>query len=126
MKEPNKDEQVLQHIVRYCNQVETTVKHFCIERAEFEDNFVYQNALSMPILQIGELVKKLSPEFRQVHLEIPWRAIAGMRDHLAHDYAEMDVDVAWEAITEEIPELREYCKRILEKCDIPIPKPERL
>ena len=31
---------------------------------------------------IGEAVKNLSPAFRDAHPDIPWNAIAGMRDKL--------------------------------------------
>ena len=54
----NKDGQILQHVVRYCNQIDTTKKFFNLDKADFENNFFMQNALVMPIAQIGELVKK--------------------------------------------------------------------
>ena len=53
-----KDEQILQHIIKYCNQIDTTVKELNVTKNKFEENFIFQNALSMPILQIGELVKR--------------------------------------------------------------------
>lgn len=123
---PNKDEQVIQHIIKYCNQIETTIEAYSVSKDEFENNFVMQNALSMPILQIGELVKKLSKEFRAENPHIPWRAIAGMRDRLTHDYIEMDTEVAWEVVSEDIGELNRNCHVILNKRNIPAPKPEKI
>jgi uncharacterized protein with HEPN domain len=41
----------------------------------------------MPILQIGELAKNLSDEFRETNNDIPWKAIMGMRDIFAHHVA---------------------------------------
>ena len=126
MTMPSKDEQVLQHIIRYCNQVEITIVKFEIDKSTFKTNFLFRNAISMPILQIGELVKKLSDDFRLENASVPWRAIAGMRDHLAHNYVEMDIDVAWEAVCDDIPQLKEYCRKILAARGVPIPEPEKL
>ena len=126
MVEINKDEQVLLHIVKYCNQIETVMKAYKLTKNKFEDNFVIQNALSMSVLQIGELAKKLSPEFRSSNNEIPWRSIAGIRDKLAHDYIEMDVDVVWEVVSKDIAVLNNYCKKYLLGKGIPLPKPEKI
>ena len=37
---------------------------------------VYQNAVAMCILQLGELTKQLTPEFTAAHRQIPWSLIA--------------------------------------------------
>jgi uncharacterized protein with HEPN domain len=54
---------------------------------------------------IGEAVKSLSPSFRQRHGDIPWREIAGMRDFVAHAYFALDLDILWDAIVQEVPDL---------------------
>ena len=41
-------------------------------------------AVSMTLINIGELVKNITQELKDAHREIPWRAIAGMRDVAAH------------------------------------------
>jgi uncharacterized protein with HEPN domain len=55
------------------------------ERA-FGESLLIQSAVQHPLLIVGEAVKRLSPDARQAHPAIPWRQIAGMRDHLAHAY----------------------------------------
>lgn len=122
----NKDGQILQHVVRYCNQIDTTKKFFNLDKADFENNFFMQNALAMPIAQIGELVKKLSVEFKENNPKILWREIAGMRDHLTHNYTNMDIDVTWEAILVDIPELGKYCEAILLENNIDLPEVETI
>lgn len=126
MNVPNKDEQVIQHIVRYCNQIDTTIKTYKIAKKEFDNNFAIQNALSMPLLQIGELVKKLSMDFREKNTDIPWKAIAGMIDRFAHNYDGMDKDIIWNTAFKEMPELNKYCKKLLKESNIDIPKIEKL
>lgn len=56
----------------------------------------------------GEIVKRLSPEFRQAYPEIPWKQIAGMRDKVIHDYNKVDLDLTWEATQSSIPKLLEF------------------
>ena len=45
-----------------------------------------KRAVCMTLINIGELVKNLSDEFRMAHNHIPWRAISGLRDITAHKY----------------------------------------
>ncbi len=63
------------------------------------------------ITAIGEGVNRVNrvlPDFLSDNFpEIPWRAIIGMRNHIAHGYFELDADLVFEAIKEEIPDLKE-------------------
>jgi uncharacterized protein with HEPN domain len=54
---------------------------------------------------MGEAVKRLSPEFRASHSDIPWSQIAGTRDVLIHGYDRVNFDRAWTAIEDSLPEL---------------------
>jgi uncharacterized protein with HEPN domain len=54
---------------------------------------------------IGEAASKVSAETRAAHASIPWGAIIGMRNRLVHAYFEIDADVVWVAVTDEIPAL---------------------
>ena len=59
----NRDRDILSHILRYCNQVETAHQDFGQSKDRFVESSTYQNAVSMCILQIGELVGRLTPDF---------------------------------------------------------------
>jgi uncharacterized protein with HEPN domain len=54
---------------------------------------------------IGEAVKNVPEDYRRGHPDISWREIAGMRDFVAHAYFALDLDILWNAIAQEIPEL---------------------
>ncbi len=54
---------------------------------------------------IGEAAKGLSPEFRQKHPDLPWKNIAGMRDRLVHGYFDVNLDIVWRTVTEDLPDL---------------------
>jgi len=61
---------------------------------------------------LGEAVKRLSPEFRSQHPEIPWRKIAGMRDWVIHAYDNVDIDELWNTATEDVPTLQVQVRQV--------------
>ncbi|MBI5522694.1 MAG: DUF86 domain-containing protein [Desulfarculus sp.] len=64
---------------------------------------------------IGDAVKKLPPEFRAAHPEIPWKDMAKTRDVLIHDYLRVDLDVLWDTITRDLPPLAAKLRPLLEE-----------
>jgi uncharacterized protein with HEPN domain len=55
---------------------------------------------------IGEATKKVSDVYKQLHFEIPWKEMSGMRDKLIHDYIGVDKAVIWKTIKEDLPHLK--------------------
>lgn len=52
-----------------------------------------QDAVVRNLEIIGEAVKGLSETTRQAHPEIPWKAIAGIRDHVIHGYFKVSLKI---------------------------------
>ena len=75
-------------------------------------NYEKQDAILRRITIVGEATKRLSPEFRQKHSDIPWKKIAGIRDVITHDYDEIDLTEIWTVITDNIPELLQYLENL--------------
>jgi uncharacterized protein with HEPN domain len=72
------------------------------------------DAILLNLHVIGEAVKKLPADLREKHPEIPWREIAGLRDFIAHAYFALDLDIVWDAVRKDVPELLHKVTRILE------------
>ena len=113
MKHPNRDHSILQHIINYCDQIDETVAHFGDDYGAFTQSAVYRNAVALCILQIGELVGKLTDEFKETYSNIPWKQIKAMRNIVAHSYGTVDPETTWEIVSDDIPALRKFCKEIL-------------
>ncbi len=70
------------------------------------------------ITAIGEGVNRVNhilPDFLITNFPgTPWRAIIGMRNHIAHGYFELDADIVFEAVKNDIPPLKETIRESLE------------
>ena len=109
----NRDRILLMKIVQYADEIQETIDRFNLSREAFVSDFVVKNAISMCILQIGELVGNLSDEFKSDNNNIPWRESKAMRNIAAHNYGEIDTDILWETAIYDIPELKEFCNEKL-------------
>ena len=109
MNVSERDRSILKHIVEYCDQIEMAIERFGDDFKIFDEDPVYRNAVSLCILQIGELVGILSEEFKAEHANIPWAQIKKMRNIVAHRYGTVDATITWDVVKEDIPDLKKYC-----------------
>ncbi len=63
------------------------------------------HAVLHQIMVMGEAVKRLSADFREKQVQVPWKKIAGMRDKLIHFYDGVDNEQVWVTVQEQIPAL---------------------
>lgn len=62
---------------------------------------------------IGEAARGVSPEFRAAHPDVAWNKMVGMRDRLIHGYHDVNLDIVWGTVTEDLPPLVAQLERIL-------------
>ncbi|MDZ4257016.1 MAG: DUF86 domain-containing protein [Gemmatimonadales bacterium] len=80
---------------------------------DFAASIEKQDAVVRRLAVIGEAVKGLPESFRSRHPEIPWRSIAGARDVLVHEYFRVDLELAWEMVQHDLPELARNVRSII-------------
>jgi uncharacterized protein with HEPN domain len=77
-----------------------------LTREEFLASETLRRAFVRSLEVIGEAAKKVPEEFRAQYPTIEWRAMAGMRDRLIHDYFGVDYELVWDVVQNRIPNLR--------------------
>ena len=62
---------------------------------------------------IGEASKNVPEEIRSVYPDLPWRDMTGLRNIIVHQYFEINLDVIWKVIQNDLPGLERQIHRIL-------------
>ena len=106
-----KDQGILLQIIKRCNRVIEKVSN--ISETEFSLNDDIKEVVCFNLFQIGELANGLSIEFIKEYNKIPWKQIISMRNRIVHGYDTINLEIVWSTAIESIPELKEYCKVIL-------------
>ena len=74
-------------------------------RADLDNDRMLLFALVRAVEVMGEAAGKISDNTRSAHKDLPWTAIVGMRNRLIHGYFDIDTDIVWKTVSEEIPDL---------------------
>lgn len=76
-----------------------------IEIEELNNNEILLDSMLFRLIQISENAKKLSDAYKEEHGMVPWLAIYGLRNRIVHDYGNVDLDVVYSTLKDDIPEL---------------------
>ncbi len=80
---------------------------------ELEINEVLCDSVLFRLIQISENSVKLSENFKAQHNDILWHAIKGMRNKIVHEYGDVEFDIVYQTITEDIPEIYEKLEKLI-------------
>jgi uncharacterized protein with HEPN domain len=62
-----------------------------------------------------EAARNLSSEIKSQNPDVQWAEIVGFRNILVHEYFSLDLDIIWETVSRNIPDLRAQVSEILKK-----------
>lgn len=75
------------------------------------------DAICMNLIALGEAVKALDKETKGGLLpqypEVYWNGVMRMRDKIAHHYFEIDTDIVFRTIEEDVPQMLEVVNRMI-------------
>jgi len=103
----------LEHILDSISLIERYTEG--VSRKDFLESVELQDKVIRRLEIIGEAVKNLPQDFKEKYPHIPWKEIAGMRDVLVHKYFGIDLDLTWEVVERDLPQLKRQLLDILEQ-----------
>lgn len=83
------------------------------DRNDLETDRQLLNAVVRSLEVVGEAASRVSQEFRAAHPEIRWRTMIAMRNRLIHAYFDVDTDIVWQTIHEDLPPLIQHLEKIV-------------
>ena len=75
------------------------------ERQAFMDSWRDQEAAQMLITKLAEATTRLPEAVLASWPDMPWQQIRGMRNRLVHAYHAVDLNVLWETVSSDVPQL---------------------
>ncbi|MCY4496234.1 MAG: DUF86 domain-containing protein [Rhodospirillaceae bacterium] len=83
------------------------------DRAVFFESHLVQDAVLRNLHTIAESTQRLSDRIRATEPAVPWRAIAGFRNVIVHDYLGIDLEAIWSVVEQDLPGLRSAVDRMI-------------
>jgi uncharacterized protein with HEPN domain len=86
-------------------------------QVSFEQDELLQTWFVRNLQIISEAARNLSDAARSLAPDVPWAKITGMRHILVHHYFDIDLQVVWNAVAHDLPELKPKIVMLLEKLE---------
>ena len=109
------NEEFLDHIedaINAMSKAETFIEGINFDSFSKDEKTIFAVIRALEVL--GEAVKRIPNEIREQYAQIPWRAMAGMRDKLIHGYNQVNLALVWETVKTHIPSVKPTFQKILE------------
>lgn len=85
-----------------------------LSQEQFEQNDILIDSVMFRLIQISENSDRLTSEFKELHSDIPWRAMRGLRNRIVHEYGNVNLTVIYETVTNDLPVLLQEIENSVE------------
>lgn len=103
----------LEDILTAIKKIKKHTKGYTLEKFQKDEKTL--DAVIRNLEIIGEAARQLPDMIKIKFSDIPWRAVVGMRNIVAHEYFAVDVEEVWKTVREDIPELERKIKQVFKK-----------
>lgn len=115
MREHSRDKERLEHIRECIERIFRYSENCTLDQLMADDMRYFAIVKNIEI--IGEAANMLSAGFIDEHPETPWKMIVKMRHYIVHEYFNIDNDVVWEVLNNDLPELSQQIDKYLSETD---------
>jgi uncharacterized protein with HEPN domain len=102
----------VRHMLDYANEAMALARGH--SRDDLDSNRLLNLALTRLLEVIGEAAAQLPDSLKQDHPAIPWREVTGLRNRLIHEYDEVDLDILWTIVQDDLPPLVKQLDSLLQ------------
>ena len=104
----------LRDVVRAIDRIQ---EETCVSRATFAEDAKLQVWVLYHLQIIGEAARSLSAEFRELFPDPVWSKAVGLRNILVHHYFEIDEELIWQVVEQDLTPFRETARAALRKLE---------
>ncbi|MEK7669504.1 MAG: HepT-like ribonuclease domain-containing protein [Patescibacteria group bacterium] len=97
------DKTYIKNILDSIQKIEEFTKG--INKGNFVENQMMQSATILQLALIGEEANKISKDTKS-KIDLAWKEIIGFRNMAFHDYINLEIDIVWDTVQEDLPELK--------------------
>lgn len=108
---PDKDRVRIQHMLDAAERIIVFTDN--IPKKQFQEDERLHLAVIRLFEILGEAANNISDDIREEYHDVPWREVAGVRNRLIHGYFDVDLNIIWQIIKEDIPPLISNLQSIL-------------
>ena len=101
----------IEDILESNKKIQNYLKELTIEEFKKDDKTI--DAIVRNLEIIGEATKNIPEEIKNKHPDIYWKGMTGLRNRIIHAYFDVDLDIIWKIIKDELPILDEKIKKII-------------